>query len=96
MIKKGKKDKKRSHKEIDTFNLTRGIINTLMSSPETIIEKSLINHFNDIIIKSNPNSNYYRKLEISGKSYIMSTKIKDVEIRRNLYYYCVNHRTTKT
>ena len=28
--------------------------------------------------------------------YILSTKIKDVEIMRNLYYYCVNHRTTKT
>ena len=54
--------KKRSHKEIDTFNLTRGKINTLMSSPETIIEKSLVNHFNEIIIKNNPNSNYYRKL----------------------------------
>ena len=39
--------KKRSHKEIDTFNLTRGKINTLMSSTETIIEKLLINHFND-------------------------------------------------
>ena len=49
-----------------------------------------------IIIKNNPNSNYYRKLEILGKSYILSTKIKDVELRRNLYYYCVNHRITKT
>ena len=26
----------------------------------------------------------------------MSTKTEYVEIRRNLYYYCVNHRTTKT
>ena len=26
----------------------------------------------------------------------MSTKTEDVEIRRNLYYYFVNHRTTKT
>ena len=67
-----------------------------MSSPETIIEKSLVNHLNEIIIKNNPNSKHYRKHEILGKSYIFSTKIKYLEIRRNLYYYCVNHRTTKT
>ena len=42
-----------------------------MLSPETRIEKSLIYHFNEITIKINPNSNYYRKLKILSKSYIL-------------------------
>ena len=67
-----------------------------MSSPENIIDKSLVNNLNEINITDDPNFKYYRKLEILEKNYNLSTKIKDIETRRNLYYYCVNHRTTKT
>lgn len=67
-----------------------------MSSPENIIDKSLVNNLNEINVKDDPNFKYYRKLDILGKNYNLSTKIKDIETRRNLYYYCVNHRTTKT
>ena len=88
--------KKRSHKEIGSIMIKRRKINTKISSPVKILDKSLVKHLNEIDLKNNPNFKYYRKLEILGKNYIMSTKTEDVEIRRNLYYYCVNHRTTKT
>ena len=67
-----------------------------MSSPENIIDKSLVNNLNEINITDDPNFKYYRKLEILEKNYNLSTKIKDIETRRNLHYYCVNHGTTKT
>ena len=39
---------------------------------------------------------YYRKLKFQEKKYTLFTKKEDIENYNNLYYYCVNHRTTKT
>ena len=39
---------------------------------------------------------YYRKLIFQGKKFTLFTKKDDIQNYNNLYYYCCNHRTTKT
>ena len=39
---------------------------------------------------------YYRKLKFQGKRFTLFSKTKDLLKYNNLYYYCINHRKTKT
>ena len=39
---------------------------------------------------------YYRKIKFQGKKFTLFTKKSETFIYNNLYYYCTNHRTTKS
>ena len=47
-----------------------------MSSPEKILDKSLVKQLNENIVKNNPNITCYRKLEILGKIIFCQIKVK--------------------
>ena len=50
----------------------------------------------EFYIEKDPSYIFYRKIEFNGKQFNLVTKNKDIEGNRDLYYYCMNHRTTKT
>ena len=71
-------------------------MNTKQTSPEKIIPEKYLIKTDEFYINSNTQKIYYRKLEFSGKKFYLSTKKDELEMNRDLYYYCINHRTTKT
>ena len=71
-------------------------MNTKQTSPEKIIPEKYLIKTDEFYINNNPKKIYYRKLEFSWKKFYLSTKKDELEMNRDLYYYCINHRTTKT
>ena len=76
--------------------IIRGKKNTSQTSPDKIIPEKYLIKSEKFTIENNPKKIYYRKLEFSGKKFYLSTKKEELEKNRDMYYYCVNHRTTKT
>ena len=85
---------KRSHDELPL--IIRGKKNTSQTSPDKIIPEKYLIKSEEFTIENNPKKIYYRKLEFSGKKFYLSTKKEELEKNRDMYYYCVNHGTTKT
>ena len=50
---------------------------------------------NEFYVETNPSIIIFRKLEFNNKQFNLVTK-KNIKGNRDLYYYCLNHRTTKT
>ena len=84
---------KKINKEIPTVSI--GKQNTLNKEIEYIIENKFINGIDMQTIPDYPNYKYFKNIEFQGKKFMISTKISDIIKYNRVYYYCMNHRTSK-
>ena len=88
-IKEKKARKRKTDKTSDETSANNIIINQTIEDKYLELYDPVINEVNNQIM-------YYRKLKFQEKKFTLFTKKEDIENYNNLYYYCVNHRTTKT
>jgi len=87
---KEKKARKRKTDKTSDENSENNNINN------QIIEENYLELYDPVINEKNNHIMYYKKLKFQEKKFTLFTKKRDIENCNNLYYYCVNHRTTKT
>ena len=83
-------------KLIDIPNIRMGKKFSVNSSTEYSIENKYINGGDLQIIKDNTELKYFKNIEFQGKKFLIFTKKADILKYYRIYYYCKNHRTSKT
>ena len=83
-------------KLIDIPNIRMGKKFSVNSSTEYSIENKYINGGDLQIIKDNTELKYFKNIEFQGKKFLIFTKKADILKYYRIYYYCKNHRMSKT
>ena len=60
------------------------------------IEKEYLEFIDPVYDEKNKEILYYRKIKFQDKKFTLFTKKSEILKYNNLYYYCINHRTSKT